>query len=80
MATLMKVRTSGGYKGRCDARCYNAKGPDCDCCCGGVNHGVGLKQAIENTRASAEAQIATAVGHENENIQVVKKVIQESLF
>lgn len=23
----------------CDARCTNAEGPNCDCQCGGVNHG-----------------------------------------
>lgn len=25
----------------CDARCMNAKGPNCDCSCGGANHGRG---------------------------------------
>jgi hypothetical protein len=25
----------------CDSRCRNAKGGDCDCSCGGVNHGRG---------------------------------------
>jgi hypothetical protein len=25
----------------CDARCIYAKGPDCECSCGGANHGVG---------------------------------------
>ncbi len=34
---------------RCDAKCYNAREPDCDCICGGMNHGVGLQQAQENT-------------------------------
>lgn len=36
---------------RCDARCYNAKGGVCECCCGGVNHGRGLAAALENARA-----------------------------
>ena len=26
---------------RCDARCLNARGPNCECQCGGVNHGAG---------------------------------------
>lgn len=26
---------------RCDARCIYAKGPDCECSCGGANHGAG---------------------------------------
>lgn len=32
----------------CDARCYNAIHEDCDCCCGGLNHGVGEDKAREN--------------------------------
>lgn len=26
-------------KRKCDARCLNAKGPNCECQCGGANHG-----------------------------------------
>lgn len=26
---------------RCDARCMFATGPDCECSCGGANHGIG---------------------------------------
>jgi hypothetical protein len=40
--------------GRCDAKCYDAKEPDCDCICGGKNHGAGLHQARDNTRELAE--------------------------
>jgi len=39
MATLVSWGTSGGQKGRCDARCHNAKGARCTCCCGGHYHG-----------------------------------------
>ena len=35
---------------RCNAKCYNARGPDCNCLCNGVNHGVGEQQARENSR------------------------------
>lgn len=32
----------GTFSGRpCDARCLYAKGPDCECSCGGANHGAG---------------------------------------
>lgn len=51
MSTLIIVRTpDGSPRGRCDAKCYNAKGPKCTCICGGVNHGAGKNQAIDNTR------------------------------
>jgi len=49
MATVTELRDlDGSVIGRCDARCHTAKGPKCKCICGGINHGVGLKQAIEN--------------------------------
>lgn len=40
--------------GRCDARCYEAKGGNCTCPCGGMNHGQGLLTAESNTRRNAE--------------------------
>ena len=30
---------------RCDAKCYNAHGEECECICEGMNHGVGLATA-----------------------------------
>jgi hypothetical protein len=49
----MKVGNSEGER-RCDARCYDAKGGTCDCCCGGKNHGAGLKQAKSNVQELGE--------------------------
>jgi hypothetical protein len=48
MATLIAVYNSEGCVGRCDAKCYNAESPHCDCICGGRNHGVGKNRAIQN--------------------------------
>ena len=28
---------------KCDARCMNARGHDCECSCGGANHGIGAR-------------------------------------
>ena len=50
MTTLIAVYTRSGCIGRCDAKCYNAQSPDCDCICGGFNHGTGLDNASENTK------------------------------
>ena len=50
MTTLIRVFKNGKCVGRCDASCHNAKHPECVCCCGGKNHGVGVDRAIENTR------------------------------
>ena len=54
---LIEVRNSEGLVGRCDAHCYNAKEPHCECICGGKNHGAGLQRAIENTREQVEQWI-----------------------
>lgn len=51
--TLISVHNSSGCVGRCDARCYGAKHTDCDCVCGGSNHGKGEAQAVQNTAAHA---------------------------
>jgi hypothetical protein len=53
--TLIAVYKSGGDRGsvcvgRCDARCYEAKDANCDCICGGRNHGSGQQKAMDNTR------------------------------
>lgn len=57
MATLITVGNSDGIVGRCDAKCYNAKHPGCDCICGGKNHGAGFQQAMENTREMVDGWI-----------------------
>jgi hypothetical protein len=44
--TLIAVYTSEGYIGRCDAKCYTATVPTCDCICGGANHEVLLQKLI----------------------------------
>ncbi|MFG2001610.1 hypothetical protein ACGFNU_20910 [Spirillospora sp. NPDC048911] len=52
MASLIIVRRGGDIVGHCDAVCYEATQAECVCrgCCG-ANHGVGLEQAVINTRA-----------------------------
>jgi hypothetical protein len=57
MTTLIAVFDSDGCRGRCDARCYDATHPGCDCICGGKNHGAGLAQAEANTQALAATWI-----------------------
>lgn len=57
MTTLIAVYNSEGCVGRCDARCYNATGGDCDCICRGANHGAGLTKATANTQQMAERWI-----------------------
>ncbi len=49
MTTLIAVYNSEGCVGRCDAKCYEAEHPECECICGGLNHGTGLVRAQDNT-------------------------------
>ena len=41
---ISQIKHKVGKKGltKCDGRCMNAKGPDCDCSCLGKNHGIGM--------------------------------------
>ena len=48
MTTLIHAQGAGA--GRCDAKCYDAKGTACDCVCGGLNHGAGLQVATDHTK------------------------------
>jgi hypothetical protein len=57
MATLIAVYNSDGCVGRCDAKCYEAFTSECDCVCGGLNHGAGLFKAADNTRDLADSWI-----------------------
>ena len=81
--TLIAVYTSEGCIGRCDAKCYTATEPACDCICRGANHGAGLAQAIDNTRRYAETMIekyAGAKGLEAFRAELGEAVQQLDLF
>lgn len=83
MTTLIAVYNSEGCVGRCDAKCYEATSPECDCICKGANHGAGLKQAVCNTRQMVGAWIAEyarAQGLEDYTAKIGQEVKQLSLW
>lgn len=54
MATLITAENPGKWSRRCDAKCHEATGPECDCICGGRYHGKGntpgaLEEAVRQT-------------------------------
>ena len=51
---IYAVDGMGNCIGKCDSNCYEAKHPECDCICMGMNHGKGLKIAQENITKHAE--------------------------
>jgi hypothetical protein len=66
MATLL-VSNARGRKRTCNAKCYKARERECDCICGGSNHGIGERRARERAREtgiswSQRAKGAPAVG------------------
>lgn len=73
--TLIAIYNSDGCVGRCDAKCYNASEPGCDCICGGMNHGAGKAQAIANTRE----QLIDRLKAQGE-LEIAKEVAQLELF
>lgn len=84
VTTLLRVSTEG-KGGRCDAKCHDATSPDCDCVCGGVNHGVGLHQAVANTRDALDSLVEQyAAAHDLDRAQfavnVAPAVVQGTLF
>lgn len=83
MGTLIAVYNSEGLVGRCDANCYEARHPECDCVCGGMNHGAGLDRAIDNTRRHAEQMVeryAGGKGLKNFKSALGDEVIQGNLW
>ena len=80
MTTLITVYNSEGCVGRCDARCYQAAEPDCDCICCGRNHGAGKQQAIDNTRELAENWLEQARASGQDITRAELAVTHEPLF
>ena len=79
---IIEVRTEQGVVGRCDANCYNATNDRCTCICGGANHGVGVKIAVEDRRYLPDSEIIEACKtlQPSEKVGVYKPQIQKTLF
>jgi hypothetical protein len=82
VTTLIAAYNSEGCQGRCDAKCYDATEPDCDCICGGRNHGAGKQLAIDNTRELAESWLehSRASGQDITRAELAVTVTHEPLF
>lgn len=84
MVTLITYGNSEGTR-RCDARCHDATEPNCECICGGANHGAGLQQALKNTREMAEGWIEeycrqNNIAREDFTVMIGEGVRQGDLF
>ena len=82
MTTLIAACNSEGCVGRCDARCYDAAEPECDCICGGRKHGAGKEHSLDNTRELAESWLeqARAKGQDITHAELAIDAMHEPLF
>jgi len=69
MSTLIAIYDAAGCIARCDARCYSATDPHCDCICRGANHGKGYRAAALHT-ATAGKLIVEAYAKDNPHLNV----------
>lgn len=83
MTVILKIKTADGKELKCDQRCYMAVGNHCDCACGGINHGVGFKRAVENVRQihSGDPEVVAEVlnGLEQSGIKATQKSLKGML-
>ena len=79
---IIEVRTEQGVVGRCDANCYDAKGTECHCICGGANHGVGVNVAMEDRQYLSDDEILETCKNilHGEKSAVCKPQLQNSLW
>jgi len=75
MATLISWESSGGKKGRCDARCHNAKRPKCKCCCGGHYHGAARDGTLEQKVQEFGSQIIKELEDRGSNIKTAQPAL-----
>ena len=81
MTVLIEVRTNGTVIGRCDAKCYQAQHTQCECICGGHNHGAGLQQAKTNTHELGEKWIEQwQQEHPGQLAELAQVIRQTELF
>lgn len=82
MSCLIYASNSDGCIGKCDANCYNAQSPQCDCICRGMNHGKGLSAARDNTAKYADEWIKQYKQEKGKNVscQVNGEVYQLEMF
>lgn len=80
MTALISVYNSDGCVGRCDAKCYDADSDECDCICGGKNHGAGLAAARENTAELAEGWLERWAESQGLDVKGLTASAQGDLF
>ena len=63
---------------KCDARCLNAKGHDCTCSCGGMNHGRGHVVTV-TAAADVPAELPPTPWASEKQINFIKSLMSQKL-
>jgi len=71
---LKKIKGTYSKDHKCDSRCLNAKGHDCTCACGGMNHGRGHAIAVTTAHSAPQVRMAT-----DKQIAFIKVLIEKKL-
>lgn len=77
MTLVAQYDGDGTLRGRCDARCYNARHTKCTCICGGCNHGKGLQAALQQTREMF-SELCRRAAEEGLRFRLASEVFQGS--
>lgn len=56
-STLLALYLGRDLVGRCDVNCWGGTDARCECLCNGLNHGIGLDAAVEQTRRMVDEWI-----------------------
>lgn len=62
---------------KCDARCRNARGPHCDCPCGGASHGLGLLASLASPTTDGAPPALSLVNPPSEKVLARRKANRE---
>lgn len=81
-STLLALYLGRDLVGRCDINCYDGSDARCECVCSGLNHGIGLDAAADQTRRMVEEWIEAnrARGIIFDGVEYGIAVMHEPLF
>jgi len=64
---------------KCDARCLNAKGNDCTCSCGGMNHGRGYAVEVQTGPVIVTASVESDMASEKQERFIGKLLLEKQI-
>lgn len=75
---LVQIKGTYSKDHKCDSRCLNARGHECTCSCGGMNHGRGF--AVTLIEASAMQPVIITDDPSEKQINFIKRLLDERII